>query len=88
MPDSHVVKPHDPDHHDHERIVELLCVPSIVEAQAILAQLHGQGIKAMTSTDDVGGQRPSLTFAQGYSVLVFEHDLERAKQLLTDLGLS
>ena len=88
MPDSHVVKPHDPDHHDHERIVELLRVPSIVEAQAILAQLHGQGIKAMTSTDDVGGQRPSLTFAQGYSVLVFEHDLERAKQLLKDLGLS
>lgn len=66
--------------------MELLCVPSIVESQRILAELHGQGITAMTSTDDVGGQRPSLAFAQGYSVLVFEHDLERAKQVLADLG--
>jgi hypothetical protein len=80
------VEPHDPDHHDHERIVELLCVPSVVEAQEILAELHGQGITAMTSTDDVGGQRPSLAFAQGYRVLVLELDLERAKQVLTDLG--
>jgi hypothetical protein len=42
----------------------------------------------MTSTDDVGGQRPSLAFAEGYSVLVFEHDLERAKQVLADLDSS
>ena len=80
------MKPHDPDHHDDERIVELFCVPSIVEAQGILAELQGQGITAMTSTDDVGGQRPSLAFAQGYRVLVFEHDLERARRVLTDLG--
>lgn len=80
------MKPHDPGHHDDERIVELIRVPSIVEAQGMLAELQGQGIPAMTSTDDVGGQRPSLAFAQGYSVRVFEHDLERAKQVLTDLG--
>jgi hypothetical protein len=82
------VKPLDRDHHDHERIVELLKTPSIVESQAILAHLQGQGIPAMTSTDDVGGQRPSLAFAEGYSVLVFEHDLERAKQVLADLDSS
>jgi hypothetical protein len=81
------VKPHGADHHDHERIMELVCVPSIVEAQGILAELQGQGITAMTSTDDVGGQRPSLAFAQGYRILVFEHDLERGNQVLTDLGL-
>jgi hypothetical protein len=40
----------------------------------------------MTSTDDVGGQRPSLAFAQGYRILLFEHDLERAKRVLADLG--
>jgi hypothetical protein len=80
------VKPHDPDHHDDERIVELIRVPSIVEAQGILVELQGQGITAMTSTDDVGGQRPSLAFAEGYGVLVFEHDVERAQQVLTDLG--
>ena len=82
-----LVKPHEPDHHDHERIVELTRVPSVVAAQGILAELRGQGITAMTGTDDVGGQRPSLTFAQGYRVLVFDNDLELAKQVLTDLGL-
>jgi len=67
------------DHHDREAIVELARVRGPVEVGAVLAELAAHGIKGISSADDVGGMRPSLSYVDGYRVLVFEGDLERAR---------
>ena len=58
-----------------------------VEVGALLAELQANGIKAISSADDVGGMRPSLSYVDGYRVLVFEGDLERARRVLKTLDL-
>lgn len=75
------------DHHDTEAIVELARVRGPIEVSALLAELEAKGIKAISSADDVGGMRPSLTYLDGYRVLVFEGDLERARRVLKALDL-
>jgi hypothetical protein len=77
----------DRDHHDREAIVELARVRGPVEVAALLAELEANGIKANSSADDVGGMRPSLSYVDGYRVLVFEGDLERARRVLNTLDL-
>ena len=72
------------EHHDHEKIVEVARVPSPVEAEALVAELEGHGIKAVSSAEDAGSWRPNLTFAGGYRILVFENDIARAEQIITD----
>jgi hypothetical protein len=74
-------------HHDHEAIVELARVWGPVEVAALLAELEARGIKAITSVDDAGGMRPSMTYTEGYRVLVFEGDLEQARRVLKTLEL-
>jgi Putative prokaryotic signal transducing protein len=74
-------------HHDREAIVELARVRGPVEVSALLAELEAHGIKAMTSVDDAGGTGPNLSYAEGYRVLVFEGDLERARRVLRALDL-
>jgi hypothetical protein len=73
------------DHHDREAIVELARVPGPVAVGALLAELEANGIKAISTADDVGGMRPSLSYVDGYRVLVFEGDLERARRVLKTL---
>jgi Putative prokaryotic signal transducing protein len=73
------------DHHDGEAIVQLARVRSPVEVGALLAELEANGIKAISSGDDVGGMRPSLSYVDGYRVLVFDGDLERARRVLKTL---
>jgi hypothetical protein len=75
------------DHHDHEAIVELTRLAGPVEVSALIAELQAKGIKAISSSDDLGGIRPNLTFVHGYRVLVFENDVERAQRVLHDLDL-
>jgi hypothetical protein len=75
------------EHRDDEAIVELARVPGPVEVGALLAELKAKGIKAMSSADDVAGLRPSMAYIQGYRVLVFERDLERARRVLRALDL-
>jgi hypothetical protein len=75
------------DHHDREAIVELARVRGPVEVGALLAELEANGIKAISSADDAGGMRPSLSYVNGYRVLVFEGDLERASRVLKTLDL-
>lgn len=74
-------------HHDREAIVELARVRGPVEVSALLAALQANGIKAISSADDVGGMRPSLSYVDGYRVMVFECDLERARRVLRTLDL-
>ncbi len=67
--------------------MELARVPGPVELAALLAELEASGIKAMSSADDVGRMRPSMAFAQGYRVLVFEGDVVRAREVLRGIEL-
>jgi len=86
--DFSTVTPRDErDHHDREAIVELARVRGPVEVGALLAELQANGIKAISSADDVGGMRPSLSYVDGYRVLVFEGDLELARRVLKTLDL-
>ena len=75
------------DHRNDEAIVELTRVPTQIEANAIIAELAGKKIKAMSGSDDAGGWRPQLTYTNGVRVLVFEDDLEAAQRVLRDLSL-
>jgi hypothetical protein len=82
-----VVDADETDHHDDEAIVELACLRGPVEVGALVAELDAKGITAISSTDDSFGMRPYLTYVNGYRVLVFENDLERARAVLRALDL-
>jgi hypothetical protein len=71
------------DHHDHEAIVELIRVPTRAEADVLLAKLHANDIAAMAGYGDASGWLPYLGNSQGHSVMVFENDVERARELIT-----
>jgi len=73
------------DHHEHEKIVEVARVPSIVEAEAIVAELESRNIKASSSAEDAGAWRPNLTFAGGYRISVFENDAATARAIIADM---
>ena len=70
-------------HHDHEKIVEVATLP-MVEAELVVAQLKAAGIDALTSGDDINGLRQSMSYAEGYRVMVFEKDVEAARQVIAD----
>ena len=70
-------------HHDHEKIVEVASLP-FVEAELVVAQLKDAGIDAYTSGDDINGLRQSMSYADGYRVMVFEKDVEAARQVIAD----
>jgi hypothetical protein len=73
----------DVNHHDHEKIVEVATLP-MVEAELVVAQLKAAGIDALTSGDDINGLRQSMSYAEGYRVMVFEKDVEAARQVIAD----
>ena len=78
---------HDRDpHRNDESIVELTRVAGIVEAEAFLAELKGQGIQATFNENDLGGMRPNISYSQGVSIYVFESDVEAALRVGRDLG--
>jgi hypothetical protein len=70
-------------HHEHEQIVEVAALPE-VEAELVVAKLKAAGIDAYTSGDDQNGLRPSLSYADGYRVMVFENDVAAARQVIAD----
>jgi hypothetical protein len=70
-------------HHEHEQIVEVAALPE-VEAELVVAKLKSAGIDAYTSGDDQNGLRPSLSYADGYRVMVFEKDVAAAQQIIAD----
>jgi hypothetical protein len=71
-------------HHDREKIVELIRVPGRFEADILIAKLHANGIDASGSHGDAGGWAPQLALLDGHSVMVFESDLERATALIAE----
>jgi hypothetical protein len=78
----------DADHRDHEKIVELTCLPSRFAADVAVAALEARGIKAVADHGDAGGWDPMLSIWQGHRVLVFEGDLETARAILAQQDLT
>ncbi|MEP7023600.1 MAG: DUF2007 domain-containing protein [Actinomycetota bacterium] len=58
-------------------------VPSRIEADLIIGMLRSNGVRAVVSADDAGGQEPQLQIA-GVRVLVSPSDEAAARQLLAD----
>jgi hypothetical protein len=69
------------DHYDGP-IVELTRLPSRFEADVIIAKLRSGGVRVIMNAGDAGGWYPHLGLTQGYGILVAEHDLDAAKDLL------
>lgn len=55
---------------------------SEIEAQLLESQLSDAGIDYRTVRDDAGGQLPSLTSSNGVKVMVFEDDLDEAREIM------
>ena len=74
----------------HEAAGEIASVPltlasSRIEAELIVGMLRSNGVTAVVSADDAGGQEPQLQL-QGVRVLVTPSDEAVARQLLADAG--
>ena len=72
----------------HEADDEIASVPvalvtSRIEAELIVGMLRSNGLRAVVSADDAGGQEPPLQI-QGVRVLVPPSDEAPARQLLAD----
>ena len=70
----------------HEADGEIASVPvaiaaSRIEADLIVGMLRSNGVRAVLSADDAGGQEPQLQL-QGVRVLVTPSDAAAARQLL------
>ena len=70
----------------HEAAGEIASVPvaiaaSRIEADLIVGMLRSNGVRAILSADDAGGQEPQLQL-QGVRVLVTPSDEAAARQLL------
>jgi len=63
--------------------VPVAVVPSRIEAELILGMLRSNGLNAVLSADDAGGQEPQL-LALGVGVLVARSDEASARQLLAE----
>jgi hypothetical protein len=67
------------------RLTEVVAqVPSAIEAQLILGLLESNGIEAVVSSDDAGGQEPQWQLTQGVRVLVAPEDEPRARALIAE----
>ena len=57
---------------------------STAEAQLIAGLLEANGIAAIVSADDAGGQEPQWQLTEGVRVLVASDDLARAQALISE----
>jgi hypothetical protein len=69
---------------DRERIVELVRLPSRIEAELAVALLRDAGIEASATSSDAEGWAPHLRMFQGDRVLVFERDVDAARAVLVE----
>ena len=63
--------------------VPVAVVPSRIEAELIVGMLRSNGVRAVVSADDAGGQEPPLQI-QGVRVLVTRSDEALARRLLAE----
>lgn len=65
------------------KIVEAANFGSRMEADAAIALLEASGIQASGKYGDAGGWLPHIALVDGFRVLVFDEDLDLAKELLS-----
>jgi hypothetical protein len=69
---------------DEEPIV---CAASFLydtEAEMAVSLLRSQGIKCFVARDDCGGWRPHMSFGTMVSVMLYQSDLEKAREILKE----
>jgi hypothetical protein len=54
------------------------------EAELAQGALHAAGIESMVRSDDAGGLRPGLAFANGVELIVRAGDAEAAREIIDD----
>jgi Putative prokaryotic signal transducing protein len=72
------------DHRESEHIVELVSVPTRFEADVIVAALESNGIKAAAVHSDADGWLPHYARIVGHRVMVFEHDVPAAREIIAE----
>lgn len=70
------------------RIVEAGNFATRYEAQSAMRLLEENGIQASGKFGDADGWAPNFALVDGYRVLVFDDDLEKAKELLAEEALA
>lgn len=68
------------------RIVELVNLPTRLEAEIVLVRLEEAGIQAMGKFGDADGVAPHFAMIDGYRVCVFDTDLDVARAVLDEVG--
>ena len=63
-------------------LITLRTFTSRAEAELARTALEAYGIECIIGSDDCGGQRPSLTMANGVRLIARAEDLERAEEVL------
>jgi hypothetical protein len=56
------------------------------EAEVVRSVLEGDGIEAVVTSDDCGSVDPALGLVRGACVVVGGEDVERAEELLAQVG--
>lgn len=64
-----------------DRVVAAV-VGSTIEAQLVVGLLEANGIPAVLSADDAGGQDPALDVTDGVRIFVDSSDLEVAQAII------
>lgn len=67
---------------DFETAILVATAPNRETAEAIVSLLASEGIDAVSSSDDAGGELPNLDLGRGVRVYVESRDAEFAKGLL------
>jgi hypothetical protein len=69
------------EHADHTLVV-VRSFRDRFEAELAQSALEAAGIDSMVRSDDAGGMRPAMTFANGAELVVRSEDAERAGEIL------
>lgn len=66
----------------HERLVVVQTFNTEIDAQIAKGHLQSVGIPSMIAKDDLDGMFPNFQLTEGVALLVREHDLQKAEQVL------
>ena len=72
----------DPEPRPHGKIVEAANFGSRMEADVAIEMLRANGIQASGKYGDSGGWLPHIALVDGFRVVVFDDELDVAKELL------
>ena len=70
----------------HEQFVAVHTYNTDIDAQVAKGFLESRGIAALIAKDDVDGMFPNLQLTEGVTLMVPQHDKEKALALLKSHG--